>query len=298
MKERTRFILLKWFERLDRRKILRLLPDKIYLRIIFRLKLNKPLNLKNPVTFNEKLQWLKLYDRKPVYTMMVDKFLVKEYVKEKISSEYIIPTLGVWDHFDDIDFDSLPNQFVLKCTHDSGGVVICRDKSRFDLETAKEKIEKSLKSNYYWRGREWPYKKVLPRIMAETYMQDGEEKSLPVYKFFCFNGKAEIVQTIQNDKSPNETIDYFDRQWNLLDLRQNYPNSSKPLSKPIAFDKMLEISERLSQNRESFLRVDLYLVEGKIYFSEFTFFSDSGTAAFIPESWDAQLGERLKLLVQ
>ena len=295
MKKRTRLFLLKWFTRLDRRKFLRVLPDKTYLKICFRLKMNKRLDLKNPQTFNEKLQWLKLYDRKDEYSKLVDKIEVKNYVASIIGEEYIIPTLGVWDKFDQIDFDSLPEQFVLKCSHDSGGLVICKDKSKLDIAKAKEKIERSLKQNYYWRGREWPYKKVYPRIMAEKYMQDGQTENLPVYKFFCFNGKAMIVQTIQNDKTPNETIDYFDREWNLLDLRQNYPNSNKPLEKPHLFDKMLDVADKLSCGRKTFIRVDLYSINEKIYFSEFTFYSDSGTAAFYPNCWDQKLGELIKL---
>lgn len=290
-----RKIALTWFERLDRRNVLRILPDKTYLKILYRLKLNKRLDLKNPANFNEKLQWLKLYDRNPLYTRMVDKNLVKEYVANLIGENYIIPTLGVWNSFDEINFDFLPNQFVLKCTHDSGGLVICRDKRNFDFESAKKKIEQCLKKNYYWRGREWPYKNIVPRIVAEKYMQDGDSEVLPVYKFLCFGGKATIVQTIQNDKTPNETIDYFDREWNLLELRQNYPNSPNPLKKPDKFEKMLEIADYLAKERKSFIRVDLFFINGNIYFSEFTFFSDSGTANFYPNSWDEYLGNMINL---
>lgn len=295
MRDRTRQLLLKWFYRFDRRNLLRMLPDRIYLNIGYKLKLGKKLNLRNPQTFNEKLQWLKLYDRNPQYIKMVDKYAVKEYVANIIGDEYIIPTLGVWDSFDEIDFDSLPEQFVLKCTHDSGGLVICRDKSKLDKQYAREKITKSLKVNYYWRGREWPYKGVPPRIIAEKYMQDGDKESLPVYKFFCFNGRAAIVQVIQNDKTKNETIDYFDREWNLLDMRQNYPNSETPLDKPPLFESMIKIADVLARDRKSFLRVDLYCIDGKIYFSEFTFFSDSGTAKFYPSSWDDILGSWMEL---
>ena len=295
MKEKTRQFLSKWFGRLGRRELLNVLSDKAYVKLLYRLRFNKPLNLKNPKTFNEKMQWLKVYDKNPLYTKMVDKYLVKAYVADQIGEEYIIPTLGVWDSFDDIDFNMLPEQFVIKCTHDSGGLVICRDKSKLDKEAVRKKIEKSLKTNYYWHGREWPYKNVPRRVMAETYMQDGDTEYLPVYKFFCFDGKAKIVQTIQNDKMPNETIDYFDREWNLLDLKQKYPNSTNPLSKPALFDKMLEIADTLAKAKKSFIRVDLYFINGRIYFSEFTFFSDSGTAAFCPDSWDSVLGDMIAL---
>lgn len=272
----------------------RFLKDEVYLKKIYKLQMKKKLNLKNPQTFNEKLQWLKLYDRKPEYTEMVDKYAVKKYVSDRIGDEYVIPTIGVWDSFDDIDFDKLPNQFVLKCTHDSGGLVICKDKSKLDICEARKKIEKSLKRNYFWHGREWPYKNVNPRIIAEVYMKDEDNERLPVYKIMTFGGKAEIIQSIQNDKTKNETIDYFDRDWNLLDVRQNFPNSEIPLPRPSSLPKMLELAESFAKGFK-FLRVDFYQVNGKIYFSEFTFYSDSGTAAFVPESWDLKLGNMIKI---
>ena len=295
MREETKVLLLKWFERFARRDLLAFLPDKIYLKLQYQLTFNKKLNLNNPQTFNEKMQWLKLYDRDPIYTTMVDKHRVKAYVSELIGEEHIIPSLGVWDSLDEIDFDSLPEQFVLKCTHDSGGLVICRDKSQFDRSAAREKIEKSLKKNYYRRCREWPYKDVHPRVLAEPYMQDGDSLSLPVYKFFCFNGKVKVIQVILNDKTPSESIDYFDREWNLLPLRQNYPNSDSSLPKPDLLEEMISFAETLAKNRKSFIRVDLYSINGKIYFSEYTFFSDSGLAAFSPEDWDLKLGSWISL---
>lgn len=271
------------------------MPDAEYLKRAFRASMGKELNLEKPRTFNEKLQWLKLYDRKPQYTAMVDKYEAKNYVAERIGEEYIIPTLGVWDSFDQIDFDSLPEQFVLKCTHDSGGLVICRNKSLLDKATAKEKIQSSLKVNYYYHGREWPYKDVKPRIIAETYMEDNQGlESLPVYKIMTFGGIPKIIQTIQNDKKPNASIDYFDTNWNLLDLRQNYPNSKKPFDAPETLEQMLKLAEKLSVGTH-FLRVDFYQVNGKVYFSECTFYSDSGMAAFYPEQWDLTLGNWIQL---
>ncbi len=271
------------------------LSDKMYLKLMYRARLGKKLNLENPKTFNEKLQWLKLYNRKPEFTIMVDKYEVKKYVADLIGDEYVIPTLGVWDRFEDIDFDTLPNSFVLKCTHDSGGLVICKDKSQLDLAAAKSKIERSLKRNYYKYGREWPYKNVKPRIIAEEYMEDVNSKeSLNVYKIMTFSGEPKIIQTIQNDKKSNETIDYFDTNWNLLDLRQNFPNSEIKLSKPEKLEEMLSLA-RLMGEGFSFLRIDFYEVNGKVYFSEFTFYSDSGTAKFNPCEWDEKLGDYIKL---
>lgn len=270
------------------------MPDKMYIKLKFYSRMGRFPNLKDPKTFNEKLQWLKLHDRKPEYTRMVDKYEAKQYVSDIIGEEYTIPTLGVWDKFDDIDFDKLPDQFVLKCTHDSGGLVICRDKSKLDIAAAKKKIEKCLKVNYYWHGREWPYKDVKPKIIAEKYIDDGKSDVLPVYKFFCFNGEPQIIQSIQNDKKQNESIDYFDIDWNLLKMRQNYPNSVDPMPMPSQFDKIFQASKILSAGT-SFLRIDWYCIDEKIYFSEFTFYSDAGFASFYPCDWDAILGAWITL---
>lgn len=279
---------------LNNHKMLNWMPDKMFLKLSYRARMGKSLSLKDPKTFNEKLNWLKLYDRKDIYTKMVDKYGVKSYVADIIGEEYIIPTLGIYESFDEIDFDKLPNQFVLKCTHDSGGLVIVKDKAKLDASKAKEKIEKSLRVNYYWGKREWPYKNVKPRIIAEKYMQDENNSFLPVYKFMCFDGEPRIIQTIQNDKQPNESIDYFDAEWNLLDLRQNYPNSEKPLPRPQKLPDMLEIVKTLA-NGKNFIRVDLYLVNNTIYFSEFTFYSDAGLTRFEPEEWDERLGGWISL---
>ena len=270
------------------------MDDETYLKKVYKLQMGKDLNLDNPQTFNEKLQWLKLYDRKPEYTQMVDKFATKEYVANKIGEEYIIKTLGVWDKFDDIDFSALPDRFVLKTTHDSGGVIICKDKSTFDINKAKEKLEKSLKRKYYYAWREWPYKNVKPRIIAEEYMQDKDYSVLPVYKIFNFNKGSQIIQAIQNDKTKEERIDYFDKNWERLNLRQNYKTSDKPLEKPKTLEKMLDFATELSKGFP-FLRTDFYEVNEKIYFSEFTFYSDAGLAKFNPEEWDVILGERIGL---
>ena len=277
------------------------IPDKWYIKICYRAHIGKRLNLDNPQTFNEKLQWLKLYNRKPEYSLLVDKYEVKKYVADKVGEEYVIPTLGVWKTFDEIDFDKLPEQFVLKCTHDSGGLIICRDKSQLDLIKAKEKITKSLKRNYYLTEREWFYKNVEPRIIAEQYMEDessreleDDKKILNVYKIFCFSGEPKLFQVIQNDKSEFETIDYFDTAWNKLKLRQNFPNSETPLPKPERLDEMVEVASKLSREI-AFVRVDLYEINKKVYFSEMTFFSDAGFAKFEPEEWDEKLGGWLEL---
>ena len=271
------------------------MPDEKLIKKKFKLAFGRELDLANPKTFNEKLQWLKLYNRKPIYTTMVDKYEVKKLVADIIGDEHIIPTLGVWESFDEIDFDSLPDQFVLKCTHDSGGLVICRDKGKLDLIAAKKKIVRSLKRNYFWQSREWPYKDVKPRIIAEKFMSDDVHDSLIVYKIFNFGGEPKIIQVIQDDKTPKESIDYFDTDWNLLDLRQNFPNSTVHLPKPQKLDVMLEFSRKLSKDAAPFIRTDFYEINGEIYFSEFTFFSDSGFAKFTPGEWDERLGNWINI---
>ncbi|MBQ2818875.1 MAG: glycosyl transferase [Clostridia bacterium] len=279
---------------LSQRGLLDHLSDKTYLKLNYRARLGRKLDLENPQTFNEKMQWLKLYNRKPIYTTMVDKYEVKKYVADIIGERYIIPTLGVWDSFEDIDFDALPDQFVLKTTHDSGGVVVCKNKNSLDKGKTEEKLKSSLNRNYYYHGREWPYKDVKPRIIAERFMQDRDFEVLNVFKIFNFNGEPKIIQAIQGDKTKDESIDYFDTAWNKLVLRQNFKNSAKKLPKPETLDEMLELAKKLSKGHP-FLRTDFYEVNGKVYFSEFTFFSDSGMAKFEPSEWDITLGEWIKL---
>lgn len=266
--------------------------DAIYLKILYRFKMKKSLDLKNPQTYNEKLQWLKLYDRNPDYVKMVDKYEVKNYVKELIGDEYIIPTIGIWDKFEDIDFDSLPEQFVLKCTHDSGGLVICKDKSKLDIKEAKRKINHALKRNYYLNTREWPYKDVKPRIIAEKYMDDGSGQ-LKDYKFFCFNGEPKSL-FIASDRGIDTRFDFYDMDFNHLDFINGYKNSGKKISKPQGFEKMAELSRKLSKGLPQ-ARIDFYDINGKIYFGEITFFHWSGLTPFNPEKWDYTFGEWIEL---
>lgn len=269
--------------------------DEKYLRKLFRYTMGRELNLQNPQTFSEKLQWLKLYNRKPEYTRMVDKYAVKEYVANIIGEEYIIPTLGVWDKFDDIDFDSLPNQFVLKTTHGGGstGVVICKDKSAFDKKRAKSRLEKSLKSDIYISLREWPYKNVKKHIIAEHFLIGNNQNDLPDYKFFCFNGEPQYCQVISGRNSIT-TIDWYDKNWIHQPFHEpkNYPFSKKEHSKPSCFNEMLVLAGKLSQGHP-FLRVDFYEVNNKIKFGELTFFPTSGMGGFEPEKWDYEFGKMI-----
>lgn len=267
------------------------MDDELYLKFFYRVVIGKRLNLDNPQTFNEKLQWLKLHDRKEIYTTMVDKYEAKKYVAERIGEEYIIPTLGVWDSFDDIDFDSLPNQFVLKCTHDSGGLVICRDKSRFDKKAARKKINRSLKSNFFWFGREWPYKNVKPRIIAEKYMEDTRSSDLKDYKFFCFGGMAKCYK-VDFDRFKEHHANYFDMDGNLLPFGEKIcpPLFDRKLNTPRNVEVMHQLAEKLS-SQVSFLRVDFYDVDGNTYFGELTFYPASGLGQFTSDEWNQKLGE-------
>lgn len=274
-------------------KISRLMPDRLYLSLMYYKHFHAFPDFQNPQTFNEKLQWLKLYDRRPEYTIMVDKYAVKMYVANKIGEEYIIPTLGVWDSFDEIDFDKLPDQFVLKCTHDSHSVIICKDRSKFDIDTARTRINSGLKRNFFYYGREWPYKNVLPRIIAEKYMEDAKVRELRDYKIYTFNGKAKFCM-INTDRGTNTRADYFDESYNWLDFTWGYPHADVKPEKPANYEKMFELAEKLAKGTAT-LRVDFYEVNGQVYFGELTFFDASGFDKIIPESYDLKFGSWIKL---
>ena len=277
------------------KKISYLIPDKLYLSLKYRFKMKRKINWKNPKTYNEKLQWLKLYDRNPLYTKLVDKYEVKKYVSTIIGDEYIIPTIGIYNSFDEIDFDKMPSQFVIKCTHDSGGIVICKDKKTFDKKTAKKKIEKSLKNNFYSSHREWPYKNVKPRIIIEKYLEDKKYKELRDYKFFCFSGDVKIMFVASNRQKKGDTyFDFYDTNFNHLDIINGHPNSPNKIEKPRNFDKMIYLSKVLSKGLKH-VRVDFYEVDGKVYFGEMTFFDGSGFDKIEPEIWDYKLGNMLNI---
>jgi len=290
------------------KKILALIPDRPYLKIMYYYRMHKRLNLKNPKTFNEKIQWIKLYDRKDLYTAMVDKYEAKKYVAQKIGEEYIIPNYGVWDRVEDIDFNSLPDQFVLKCTHDSGGLVICKDKSKLDMEKLKKKIDRVLKSNYYWHGREWPYKNVKPRIIAEQFMEDKcneetndgdagkEDKGLINYKFFCFNGEPRFLYLSQDfGNHDSMKVSFVTMDWKFAPYkRSDFESFDRLPEKPVKFDEMVQLSKVLSKDY-NFLRVDLYQINNKIYFSELTFSPTSGFIPFENTEHDLEIGEMFEL---
>ena len=279
-------------------KIGDVLPDKTYVKWYYGFSMGKKLNLKHPNSFTEKLQWLKLYDHNPLYTTLVDKYAVKQWVAERIGEQYIIPTLGVWDNFDEIEFDKLPNQFVLKTTHGGGsvGVVICKDKSKFDKAEAQKKLERSMKISGYEKHREWPYKNVPRRILAEQYMEpDPELNDLLDYKFFCFNGKPRYCQVVSG-RNTNKSIDFFDKEWNHQPFREpkKYPNADIEPSRPKYLDTMWQLAAQLAENK-SFVRIDFYELKDGVRFGEITFFPTSGLGIFEPEEYDTILGQMINL---
>lgn len=291
-----RTILHKGVSRLAHLGAFNWMPDKPYIKLIYWARMGKKCNLDHPQTFNEKLQWLKLYDRKPEYSLLVDKCEVKKYVAEKIGEEYIIPTLGVWDSFEQIDLGGLPDQFVLKCTHDSGGLVICRDKSKLDIVAAKKKMTQSLRRNYFLHGREWPYKNVKPRIIAEAYMEDGSMQGLRDYKFYVFNGEIKYLYVSQGlENHATAKISFLTPEWEFAPFgRSDYKPFEELPIKPKNYDTMKNIVLKLSQGLR-FIRIDLYDICGKVYFSEMTFYPVSGLMPFLPEEFDEVLGEGLCL---
>ncbi|KNZ42032.1 ATP-grasp fold amidoligase family protein [Acetobacterium bakii] len=270
-------------------------PDRFYLKLQYRHYFGKELNLDNPVTFNEKLQWLKLYDRKPEYTQMVDKYEVKNYIKETIGADFLIPLLGVYNNFDDIDFAVLPDQFVLKPNHTSGNVYICRDKSTIDYQQLKSDVDGWLKRQYFWVHREWPYKNVKPRIICEQFISEND--TVPDdYKVLCFNGKAKLIE-VHSDRFGNHHQDFYNGKWHKMKISQGFNTSDQRLEKPRAFDQMIAMSETLAREMNH-VRIDWFIVQDKLYFGEITFFDGAGFEPFDDEENDMLLGNFINLPIK
>ncbi len=272
-------------------------PDAIYLKILYRLSLGESCNLKKPVKYNEKLQWLKLHDRKPEYEKMVDKYEVRAYIADELDEEYLIPCYGVYDSFEQIDFSKLPEQFVLKCTHDSGSVEICKDRAKFDFESAKDRLTIAMGKNYYSTYREWPYKNVKPRIIAEKFMVDETVDDLRDYKVMCFNGEAKLIEVHENrfSRERGYTQTFYDREWNKLDIAQKgFLPTDEQREKPVKLEEMLALSEKIAKDMYH-VRIDWYLIGDKLYFGEITFYDGSGFTEFADEKDDIFLGNLIQL---
>ncbi len=268
------------------------LSDKSFIELIYRLRMGKRLNLDNPKTFTEKLQWLKLYDHNPMYTIMADKIGMRRFVEERLGCGYTVPLVGVYDGFKEIGLEKLPSQFVMKTSHDSGSYIVCRDKAAFDFKAARKAMTRSLRRNYYKRTREWQYKDIVPKIVVEEFLSDGNE-ALTDYKFFCFNGKCEFLYIMPDtDRSSPQAI--LDAEFRKLPFgMEDNPASSMP-EKPSCFEEMKRIAQVLSHGIP-FLRVDMYLVNGKVYVGELTFYHYGGYIPFSPPEWDEKIGDLLDL---
>jgi hypothetical protein len=272
----------------------RFLQDKPYLELQYRLHTGAKLDLDNPKTFNEKIQWLKLYSRKPEYTHMADKYEARRYISEKVGSKYLIPLFGVWDSFSNIDFALLPNQFVLKCNHDSQGLVICKNKEQLNMKKARKKIENRLKQNYYYGGREWVYKDIKPRILAEKYLADESGSELKDYKLFCCNGEPKIIQ-VDFNRFTGHKRNFYSPLWEYQPvalLYQPHPEIAVPKPKPLK--KMLDLAKILSEGIP-FLRTDFYVVDEKIYVGELTFYPEDGYGKFLTPEWNNVFGDWIVL---
>lgn len=276
-------------------KIFRLIPDRRFIKIRYWLVMGKHLNLHNPQLFNEKMQWLKLYDRKVEYKKLVDKFEVRDYVATTIGKEYLIPLLGVYDTFYEINFETLPDQFVLKPTHTSGDVFICKDKAKIDEKKLKKMITKWMKRQYYWEQREWQYRDLKPRIICEQYMDDGAAEGLTDYKLMCFDGQVRYIFVCSNRYSERGlNIDIYDDNWQMMPYTRRCATNGREITKPDQYDNMRCLAERFAQGL-IFLRVDFYIISGYIYFGELTLHPGSGFEAFSPEQFDQMLGSRISL---
>lgn len=272
-----------------------ILPDKIYLKKLYKKRTGKNLNLRNPKTYSEKCNWLKLYDRRPEYTVMVDKYKAREFIAEKIGEKYLVPLLGVWDSPDEIDFDALPNEFVLKCNHDNG-VIICRDKNKLDIEKTKKELAFRLNRDYYKKLREWPYKNVPRKIICEKFMSENNAEINVEYKWFCFSGEPKYILVVagRNSNFPT-TMDTYTVNWKYTDLKNgNTPLAGDIFDKPDFYDEMFDVAQRLSKDIP-FLRVDFNIWNNKIYFGELTISDSGGFEKYSPEEWDNKLGNLLNL---
>lgn len=285
---------LKVIQPLGSRGFFKWLPDKIYLKLIYRAKFSKKLNLNNPATFNDKLQWLKLYNRKKEYIKYVDKLAVRSFVSETIGEKYLTNLIKVYNNVDDIKWDELPNKFVIKCTHGSGTNIVCNDKTELNINTAEYRLKNWIKKNWYWFGREWPYKFIKPRIICEEFLSAGDGSPPPDYKFFCFSGEPKLVQ-VDFERFANHTQNYYDMEWNFIDVQGIYPNNKDvKLQKPERFEEMKNIARRLSKGILH-VRVDLYLVNDKVYFGELTLYHLSGLGDFKSKELDRKLGQWLNI---
>ncbi len=280
--------------KIEQSKIMKSIPDKLFISLLYFFRMHRPMKWKNPQTYNEKLNWMKLYDRHPEYVSLVDKYEVKQFVKEKLGIEYSFPTLGIWESFDQIDFNTLPNEFVLKCTHDSGGIKIIKDKNSINKKELRDFFKIRLNRNYYYNGREWYYKNIKPRIIAEPLMKDESNVELKDYKIFCFDGEPKIIE-VDFDRYTHHHRNLYSLEWELINAEIRYPSlPCKVIEKPIVLNEMIRISRLLSSGMKH-VRVDLYVIEKNIYVGEMTFFHENGCGKFRPKEYGLVMGSYINL---
>ena len=268
-------------------------PDELYIKIVYKIKTGKRLNLKNPQTFNEKLNWLKLHGKREEYTDLADKLKAREYISKTLSPDYLFPLLGVWDSFEEIDFDALPESFALKCNHDSGSVKLIADKTKADKKALSKFFKGRLSINPYYLGREYPYKNIKPKIIAEEFMKSSDGKGIRDYKYFCFNGEPRLM-FVASDREADVKFDFFDMDFNHLDIYNIHPNAEIVPERPQSFEKMKELCRILTKGMP-FVRLDLYEIDSRVYFGEFTFFHGGGFYEFFPDEWNKKLGDLIDI---
>lgn len=275
--------------------ISRITPPALYLKTYYYLLHKKRLNLKHPKTFNEKLNWLKLHYHNPLCNILADKYLVKDYVRNKIGNDYLVQNYAVWDTLEEVNITNLPEKFILKATHDSGGAFICKNKANFPLDEIKKRLAHKMSINYYYRQREWVYKDLKPRIIADQLLEDGSGRELRDYKFWCFNGEPKVMYITNKGKVIEEN--FYDMEYNILEINHGFPRTNPEYEKPKNFDKMRELAKKLSENLP-FVRVDFFNIDGKVYFGEFTFYDWAGLQPFHDNGWDEKLGSWIKLPIE
>lgn len=274
---------------------LKFIPDESFLKLSYWTHMNKRLNLSSPETFNEKIQWLKLNDRKEIYTTLVDKYAVRKYIEKKIGGQYLIQLFGAYDSFEEIDFEVLPNSFVMKPNHTSGDIFICKNKNEIDYKKLKKIVQKWLERDYYWVHREWPYKNIKKKIIIEKYIENLSSNGLIDYKLMCFNGKVKCsFLCLNRNSSEGLNVDFYDLKWNKMPFERHYPKSNQTISKPINYEKMIEYAEILSEGIP-FIRVDFYETDEKLFFGELTLYPGAGIEEFTPEKYDYELGSWIEI---
>jgi len=277
--------------------IRRVVPASFFASLEYRLEMGKKLNLKNPHTLSEKVQWLKLNDRNPIYVRLMDKYEVRQYIKSEVGEQYLVPLIGLYDTVDEIPFEALPNQYVIKCTHDSGSVIFKNAANLISTQDIKTHLAKALQTNYYYQHREWGYKDIRPRVICEHLIHTRDGNQPRDYKYFCFDGEPRFLVVV-TDRATGAMMNFYDLEWNVLPVTQHYPPINYVLDRPGKFSAMIDIARKLAQGFRH-MRVDMYLdAEENIFVGELTFYHFAGIVKFEPEEYDEYFGRFFHLPIQ